>query len=111
MSGDNATTAQPTQVTNPARAVLRTVVQVGIPVVLALGVVVPEIVRVILEELDRGAVEPPSWLRGALLTVAAAVTIAAAILTRVMAIPAVNAWLRTVRLDAGYVGEHRGSRG
>lgn len=70
--------------------------QVGIPVVLALGLVVPEVVQIVLEEVGaRTAV--PDWLRVSLLGTAAVVTAASAILARIMAIPLVEALLERVR--------------
>ncbi|NUO59013.1 MAG: hypothetical protein HOV78_20320 [Hamadaea sp.] len=88
------TASAPTQVRFSARAVVRTILQVGIPTLLALGLVVPQIVNAILEQLDEAA---PAWLRAALLAAAAFVTAAAAIIARIMAIPQVEAFLRSSR--------------
>ena len=84
-----------TQVRFPARAALRTIVQVGIPAVLLSVTLIPEIIRVVL-------VEPsvPEGLRVWLLGVSAAITAIAGILARIMAIPVVNEWLRGVGLSA-----------
>ncbi|GAB3889253.1 hypothetical protein [Terrabacter terrigena] len=84
----------PTQVRFSARAVVRTILQVGIPTLLALGLVVPQIVDAILEQLGEAA---PDWLRAALLGAAAVVTAVAAVITRIMAIPQVEAFLRSNR--------------
>ena len=87
----------PTQVRYPLRATLRTVVQVGIPVVLGIGLELPQVVQIILEEA--GESMPPRlrvWLLGA----SALVTALAAVITRIMAIPAVDYWLRRVGLSA-----------
>lgn len=89
---------QPTQVANPGRATLRTIVQVGVPAFVALVLVLPLILQAIVEEL--GAVLPPS-LTAWLVSAAAAITALAGAVARIMAIPAVNAWLAKLGLDAG----------
>ncbi|MEP7739774.1 hypothetical protein ABKW28_19200 [Nocardioides sp. 31GB23] len=81
----------PTQVTRPWRATARTVLQVGIPMIIGLGLVVPEIVQIILEE-SGGAM--PASVRAVLLGAAAVVTALAAIITRIMAIPTIEGLLR-----------------
>lgn len=88
----------PTQIRRPGRAVIRTAIQTAIPVVLALGVVVPEIVRIILEEAGETM---PDNLRAVLLGISAAVVAVAAIIARVMALPAVEAFLRSTRILSG----------
>lgn len=88
-------TAVPTQVQRPWRTTLRTVVQVGIPVLLGLGVVVPQIVQIILDEAGETL---PGGVRAALLGVAAVLVAVSAILTRIMAIPQVELLLRRHRL-------------
>lgn len=98
---------QPTQIRNPWRATLRTAVQTGIVVIPVLGLVVPQIAQIVLDEFGRQGVEVPGWFRAALLGVAAGATLLAAIVARVMAIPQVNQALKRVKLDAGYAGEHR----
>ncbi|WP_130012127.1 hypothetical protein [Serinicoccus sediminis] len=85
-----------TQTRHPWRAVVRTSLQVGVPAVLALGLVVPEVVRIVLEEVG-ARTDVPDWLRVALLGTAAVVTAVSAILARVMAIPQVEALLERVR--------------
>jgi hypothetical protein len=68
------TPEQPTQVEYPGRAVLRTVVQAAVGLILVVPFVVAEL---------GGAAAP--WLIGA--------AAAAGLMARVMAIPQVNAWL------------------
>lgn len=87
----------PTQVRYPWRTVRRTIVQVGIPAVLTLGIVVPQIVQIILEEAGESM---PTQVRGWLLASSAIVTAVAAALTRIMAIPAVDRALVAWRLSA-----------
>ena len=85
-----------TQTRHPWRAVVRTTLQVGVPVVLALGIVVPEVVQIVLEEIGARA-DVPDWLRVWLLGTAAVVTGVSAVLARIMAIPQVEAFLERVR--------------
>ena len=83
-------------------ATKRTLVQVGIPAILVLVVIVPEIVRIILD--GYGDTLPPElrlWLVGA----AGLITATAGVLARVMAIPAVNEWLSSLKLGAA--GNHQ----
>lgn len=91
------TLATPTQVRYPWRATVRTVVQVGISSLLALGLVVPQVVQIILEEAGESM---PTQVRGWLLASSAIVTAVAAALTRIMAIPAVDRGLVAWRLSA-----------
>lgn len=90
--------AEPTQVRRPWRATARTAVQVAIPLVLALGLVVPEVVEIILDEAGANM---PDKLRVVLLGAAAAVTAVAAALARIMAIPSVELFLRRYKLVSG----------
>ena len=83
-----------TQVRRPWRATVRTVVQTAIPTVIVLGLVVPQVVDIVLEETG-GTM--PDGLRTVLLGASAVVVAAAGILTRVMAIPQVEAFLRRHR--------------
>ena len=86
-----------TQSQYPWKATLRTIVQVGIPALITLVGVLPLIIQAVLDEL--GEQLPPGvrlWLLGA----AALLTSVAAALARVMAIPAVNAWLTRLGLGA-----------
>lgn len=92
-----AVVVDPTQVRRPWRSTVRTAVQVAIPTLLALGVVVPQVVQVILDEV--GEAMPPR-LRLALLGISAGIVTAAAIVTRVMAIPYVERLLRRFKLTS-----------
>lgn len=79
--------AESTQVAHPWLTAARTAVQVGIPALLALVLVLPEILGIVAEGM--GAQLPGEvrlWLAGA----AAFVTALAATLARLMAVPAVN---------------------
>jgi len=81
----------------PARATWRTVVQNLLAVVLTAGVVLPVVVAILGEEL--AAILPASWLAW-LVGGAASVAAIAAALTRIMAIPAVDAALRRFGLSS-----------
>ena len=81
-----------TQVEHPWRAALRTALVTALVLVPTLGLVVPEVVQIVLEEVG-ARTEVPSWLRLTLLGISAAVTCAAAIVNRVALIPAINAAL------------------
>lgn len=72
---------------------LRTLVQVGIPAFLGFAVVLPQIISALGLPVDGPLY---AWLIGA----AGVVTAVAVGLSRVMAIPAVNAWLTTVGLGS-----------
>lgn len=80
-----------------SQRVLRTAVQVGIPAFLALALVLPQII-------DAAGLPVESALYIWLVGLAAGVTAVAAALSRIMAIPAVNAWLTKVGL--GSVPKH-----
>lgn len=90
---DAVVTPEPlsTQERNPASAVIRTILQVGVPAFLSLGVVLPEILAVIEENMP-GVL--PEGLRLWLLGAAGILTGASAAIARIMAIPAVNDFLR-----------------
>lgn len=88
---------QATQVAYPGRTVLRTLVQIGIPSFVGLVVVVPLIIQIVLEELGE---HMPESLRLWLVGAAAVITATGLAITRVMAIPAVNAWLGKLGLAA-----------
>lgn len=90
----------PTQQSHPWRATLRTAVQVGIPALLTLCLVLPVVVQIILEEL--GEALPPG-VRAWLLAAAALITAIASVIARIMAIPAVDAWLDRLRLSSAPV--------
>lgn len=76
-----------------SQRVLRTLVQVGIPAFLTFALVLPQIIGALGLPVD-GPVY--LWLVGA----AGVVTAVAGALSRVMAIPAVNAWLTKVGLGS-----------
>lgn len=80
----------PTQVARPWRTTIRTALQTGVSSLLLLGLVVPEVVEIVLEETGAAM---PDRLRLVLLGAAAAVTVASSIVTRIMAIPYVDDWL------------------
>lgn len=82
MADHRAETA--TQAQYPWRAVIRTIVQVGIPAFLAFALLLPEIIEVFLEQFGE---QLPEGLRLWLLGVAALVTGVAAVITRIMALP------------------------
>lgn len=75
---------------NVGERVWRTVTQVGLPALIGLVVILPEVIAVVDEEL--GEHLPPAfrlWMLG----LAAAITAAAGVLVKVMALPRVNDWL------------------
>jgi hypothetical protein len=76
-----------TQQRRPWRATLRTILQVGIPALLGL----PLVFEILVEEL--GGSLPPR-VTGYLVAAGAFVTALAAVLARIMAIPAVELFLR-----------------
>ncbi|BDZ40837.1 hypothetical protein GCM10025865_01360 [Paraoerskovia sediminicola] len=86
--------ALPTQQAHPVKAALRTFVQVWLPALLTALFVAPEILEAILDGPLPDGVR--AWLVGAS-TVLAAVSAAVA---RVMAIPAVDAWLKHIGLSS-----------
>lgn len=83
------TTVQPTQVQHPARAVARSIVQF----LVVAAATVPAIVVAIGDDA-------PGWLAPIL----AGAVVLAGVVTRVMAIPAVNLWLGHVGLSAAPTG-------
>ena len=86
-----------TQVAHPWKATLRTIVQVGIPTVIALGIVIPQIIDAILAGFGESLPpEATAWFLG----VAAAVTATAGVITRIMALPLVNEFLAKLGLGA-----------
>lgn len=72
------------------RAPLRTFIQALIPTALLLGVVVPQVIEALLGEA--GHLLPEGW-RAALLGLSAGVAAMAAALSKIMALPSVNALL------------------
>lgn len=91
------TTIVSSQSAFPGRATARSVVQAVVSVVLTAGVVLPIVVAILGEEL--AAILPASWLAW-LVGAAASVAAIAAALTRIMAIPAVDAALRRFGLSS-----------
>ena len=88
---------QATQIEYPGKAVLRTLVQIGVPAFVGLVIVIPLIIEAVLAEV--GEFMPESlrlWLLGA----ATFITAVGLAITRVMAIPAVNHWLARLGLAA-----------
>lgn len=78
---------EPTQTRRPWRATIRTAFAVGIPAILLL----PTIIQIALDELGPSL---PDRYRGWLVAAGVIVTAIAAIITRVMALPAVELLLR-----------------
>ena len=88
---------QATQVAFPGKAVLRTLVQIGIPAFVGLVIVIPLIIEAVLAEVGEFM---PEQLRLWLLGAATLITAVGLAITRVMAIPAVNLWLARLGLAA-----------
>lgn len=76
-----------------AQRVLRTLVAVGIPTFLGFALLLPQLIEALGLPAD-------SRLRLWLVAAAAIVTAVAGAITRIMAIPAVNAWLTKVGLGS-----------
>lgn len=93
----------PTQVARPWRATWRTVVQVGIPAVVILVGVLPEVLETVIDGMGDHL---PADVRGVLAAAAAFITALAGTLARVAAIPAVNNALKAVNLSADGRGRH-----
>lgn len=93
--GDSAKAAlaKATEIWYKAQRVLRTIVQVGIPAILGFALLLPQLIEALGLPVDS---ELRLWLVG----VAAVVTAVAAAITRIMAIPAVNAWLTKIGLGS-----------
>ena len=96
-TGRHRATAEPSQVAYPWRSTLRTMVQVGIPTLVTLLLVVPEIIEILLDGYGESV---PDGLRTWLLSASALIVATSGVLARVMAIPAVNSILERVRLGA-----------
>lgn len=76
-----------------SQRVLRTIVQTGIPTFIVFAAVLPQIIDALGLPVDN---DVRLWL----LAVAAGVTAVAGALARVMAVPAVNAWLVKIGLGS-----------
>jgi uncharacterized membrane protein len=90
-------TATSTQQAHPARASWRTAAQTIVSVVLVLGVVAPLVAAILHDEL--GGYLPEAWLAWVVAAGAVLAAVSAA-LARIMAIPAVDAWLRNLGLSS-----------
>lgn len=75
---------------DPGTRTIRTALAVGIPALIALVLVLPEILEIVVDEIG---VHLPEQLRLWLLGFAGLITAVAAAVTRIMAIPIVNDWL------------------
>lgn len=95
-------TTAPTQVRHPARTAVRTFVQIIVPAVITAGVVLPLAVEYVLDSY--GETMPPA-LRGWLLAGAAFVAATGTALSRIMAIPAVERFLRSSRFTRWLAAE------
>lgn len=91
----------PAQTAFPWRATARTVAQTWLPLLLAALVVVPQILDAIL------AGPLPDEVRVWLVAVATGVAAVSATVARIMAIPAVDAWLRHLGLSSMPAGGAR----
>lgn len=80
-----------TQEANPRSVMLRTLLQQGVPALLVIGLAIPEVISIVLEELGETM---PESLRVWLLAAAGIVTGLGVIASRIMALPGVNALLR-----------------
>ena len=79
----------PTQVQNPGRAVVRTV----FAAIVGLAVLSPAITPGLVDWARENAGILPEWVVPTVVAVNAAVVAAAALITRILAVPGVNAWL------------------
>jgi hypothetical protein len=94
----------PTQVARPWQATFRTAWEVGVPAFLVLLGILPAVLQAVVDGM--GSALPPAavgWLAGA----AAFITLLAATLARIAAIPGVDKWLEAVGLDAAGRGTGR----
>src|SRR5690606_212118 len=87
----------PTQQAYPGRASWRTRVQTVLSVILVLGAVAPFVAAILHDEL--GEYLPGAWLAWVVAAGAVLAAVSAA-LARIMAIPAVDAWLRHLGLSS-----------
>ena len=76
-----------------SQRVLRTIIQAGVPTFIVFAAVLPQVIDALGLPVDNGV---RLWL----LAVAAGVTAVAGALARVMAVPAVNAWLVKIGLGS-----------
>lgn len=94
------TTIVSSQSAFPTRATVRTFVQSWLPQVLTALVVIPAVVQIILDEVAKRGVVLPDWLGLVLAGILTLCAIVSAVLARIMAIPAVDAWLRRIGLSS-----------
>lgn len=86
--------ASATQTEYPQKATIRTFFQALIPSLGLFLVAAPVIVNIILDEFARSGVTMPGWAYAALTGLAVACALVSSIISRVMAIPGVEKWLR-----------------
>lgn len=96
MTTDRVTTQQQ----HPLRAAARTFVQSWLPQILAALILVPLVVEAITQTATEYGIPLPGWLGLALAGVVTACAAGSALLARLMAIPAVDAWLRHVGMSS-----------
>jgi hypothetical protein len=95
----------PTQVRRPWTTTLRTFVQTLIGAIITLGVLVPAIVEIILNESGD---QMPADLRTILLAVSGFVALIASIVARIMAIPQVELLLRRYKITRPFAAQPKG---
>lgn len=86
-----------TQVQHPWKATLRTIVQVGIPAIITIGAIIPQVIDIILESLGETL---PIGARAWFLAASLGVTAVAGAIARIMALPLVNELLTKIGLGA-----------
>lgn len=89
-----------TQEAHPNKASVRTFIQTLIATLVLIVPFVPMVVDIVLDEFGKAGVEPPGWLYAALTGAAVACALVAAIITRIMAIPGVNSWLKKLGIGS-----------
>ncbi|MCQ9367328.1 hypothetical protein NQ036_03585 [Brevibacterium sp. 91QC2O2] len=92
--------AQASQTEHPGKATLRTFIQTLIPTLALALIAAPPVVQAIIDEFARHDVTLPAWVYAALSGVAVAASLISALVARIMAIPQVEALLRTIGLGA-----------
>lgn len=106
-----------TQEEHPNKASVRTFLQTLIATLVLVVPFVPMLVNIVLEEFGKAGVEPPGWLYAALTGASVACALVAAIITRIMAIPGVNDWLKKLgigtepKFKGGELGPNRPADG
>lgn len=92
--------AAASQTEHPWRATLRTFIQAFIPAVALFILAVPPVVDIILDEVGKAGLELPGWAYAALTGLSVGTALIAAIVARIMAVPAVEKALRSIGLGA-----------